>query len=336
MGHAIDRKDGKDSFAFTGSRQGIWHRLGQEVGNDITPAEMMKQAGADWEVLKYRNFVTLPLLDDKGQPIKGKTKKVETDRFSLVRSDTQALLDTVSEDWQITQNSEAFQFFDDFVKAGDMEMNTGGVLHGGRIVFANAMIKKSFGLFGNKDEVQGYLLFCLPHQFGQSTTVKVVAERVVCANTLAVAMGERSKNFFRITHRIKFDPDVAKLAVGIAADKIEAYKAQAEHLGGVKAKKEDVVEFFKRLLPVYNYKKDEDHQVKKDVSKKAQVCLDSMDTQPGAEFGRGTWWQAFNAFTYNVDHTFGNDADNRRTNAWLGQGADSKIKALNLAMEMAK
>jgi hypothetical protein len=61
-----------------------------------------------------------------------------------------------------------------------------------------------------------------------------------------------------------------------------------------------------------------------------------VDTQPGAEYASGSWWNAYNAVTYLTDHELGRSADTRLTSAWFGVNQNKKVKALNLAVQMAE
>ena len=73
----------------------------------------------------------------------------------------------------------------------------------------------------------------------------------------------------------------------------------------------------------------------KEVSKNAALAMNVIDTQPGAEFARGSWWQAFNTVTYMTDHVMGRTTDNRLQSAWYGVNKTLKTKALETALEMA-
>jgi hypothetical protein len=64
--------------------------------------------------------------------------------------------------------------------------------------------------------------------------------------------------------------------------------------------------------------------------------LDVPDTQPGAEMGRGTWRQSYNAATYYMDHKYGRNADRRLSYSWYGEGRKKKVNALEAAVEMAE
>ena len=75
---------------------------------------------------------------------------------------------------------------------------------------------------------------------------------------------------------------------------------------------------------------------KEDLSRNAQRAYDVVEEQPGAEFGKGTWWQAFNSVSYLTDHELGRNQDTRLQSAWFGVNKDRKNRALELAVEMAE
>ena len=140
-----------------------WHGLGQQVPADLSPQQMMESAGLDWTVEKQ----TLVTLEGAEVP----------EKKALVRSSDNKVLDIVGKNWNPVQNIEAFEFFDDFVRSGDMQMHTAGSLKGGQIVWGLAKVNDSFELFGG-DQVDSYLLFSNPHRFGQSIDVRFTPIRV--------------------------------------------------------------------------------------------------------------------------------------------------------------
>ena len=296
-----------------------WHGLGTKVPADLTPEQMLEKAGLDWTVHEVPSYV-----DFNGS-------KIFTGQKSLVRSSDNSILTNVGENWHPVQNHEAFEFFNDFCAAGDMEMHTAGSLKNGQMVWALAKIKESFELGGN-DVVESYLLFSNPHQFGKCIDIRTTNIRVVCNNTLTLSLNEKSDTVVRRNHRTAFDADDVKVALGIAKEKLSTYKEAAKFLSSKRAKDEDVVEYFKRVFPVLTQKKDS----KKELSKSAQRAVEVMDTQPGAELGRGTWWQAYNAVTYLTNHEIGRSRDNRVYSAWYGANKNLNVKALETAVEFAE
>jgi phage/plasmid-like protein (TIGR03299 family) len=318
MAHEVEMIDGVAQMAYAGDKP--WHGLGVEVSNDLTPEQMMRKAGLDWSVEKVDSFI-----DVDGE-------RIPTGQQSLVRSSDNKILTNVGGDWNPVQNSEAFEFFSEYVLAGDMEMNTAGSLKGGSNVFALAKVKDSFTILG-EDQVDSYLLFSNPHQYGKAIDVRFTPIRVVCSNTLTFSLNSASKNFVKLNHRSVFDADQVKETLGIAHDKFSQYKEMAEFLSTRRFTAETLVQFYNDVFP-YTHKESEVKTVK-DLSKNARDAYEVLETQPGANFGEGTWWQALNSVTYLTDHKLGRNADTRMQSAWFGVNQSRKIKAANKAVEYA-
>tara|TARA_R110000823_G_scaffold205137_4_gene336093 strand:+ start:309 stop:1325 length:1017 start_codon:yes stop_codon:yes gene_type:complete len=319
MSHELEMVNDQASMAYAGDVP--WHGLGVKVSNDLTPDQMLKAAGLDWSVEAIPAVATLA----DGTPI-------NTGHSALIRSSDNRVLDVITDDWNPMQNADAFEFFNDFVAAGDMEMHTAGSLKDGSIVWALAKVKDSFELFGGKDKVDAYLHFTNPHKYGASIDVRFTPIRVVCNNTLTLSLNTKSKNMVKVSHRRQFDGDLVKETLGVAKEKLATYKEMAQHLSQKRYTNESIVEYFARVFPVLTQKE----VAKKDLSKSATYALEeALSEQPGADLGEGTWWQAFNTVTYMTDHIIGRSVDSRLTSAWYGANKNLKTKALQLAVEMA-
>lgn len=324
MSHELEIDElGNASMAYAGDTP--WHGLGTRVLPDLAPEAMLKAANLDWRVEKHPLFAEL------------NGKRIRTEAHALVRDSDQKILSVVTDSWNPVQNSEAFEFFSEFVHAGDMEMHTAGSLKGGKQVWALAKVKDSFfDLFGG-DRVESYLLFSNPHQFGKGITVQFTPIRVVCNNTLTLSLNSHSSNMFRMSHNQVFNPEVVKNTLGIATDKLAKYKEMATFLGEKKFNNENIVDYFNRIFPLTTRSPaDATDRVAYLESRAAKNAYDIMETQPGAKFAEGSWWQAFNAVTYMVDHKLGKSDNSRLASAWYGVNKDRKIKALNVAVEMAE
>jgi phage/plasmid-like protein (TIGR03299 family) len=317
MAHEIEVVNGVAQMAYAGSVP--WHGLGKQVPADLTPAQMLETAGLNWTVDKVQAYANV-----NGQ-------QVAIGQSALVRSRDHKILDVVSDDWNPVQNEQAFEFFNDFVAAGDMEMNTAGSLKDGQIVWGLAKVKESFELFKG-DKIDSYLLFSNFHKYGHSTDVRFTPIRVVCNNTLTLSLNSKVERMAKISHRKIFQPDNVKEMLGIAKDKLVKYKEMASFLGSKQAKNEDIVEYFCRVFPVSGANETK----KKEMSKNAEIAMSVLHTQPGAEYAEGSWWQPFNAVTYVTDHLAGRSADSRLSSAWYGYHKGVKTKALELAIEMAE
>jgi phage/plasmid-like protein (TIGR03299 family) len=247
------------------------------------------------------------------------------------------------------QNDIAFEFFTKFVKAGHMNMETAGSLHGGQYIWGLARIGKDFKLAG-KDEVRGFLLLCQPHILGKAMVIQFTPIRVVCWNTLNFALGSDLKGkpgAFRMPHSLNFNDSVkasAEIALGLAGNQMEEFQAAATLLSKKKAKPEAVADYFNAVLK-FDPKKAEKKKAKKgddeDAGKEPRMLVKmrkALTHSPGATLpsAAGTWWGALNAVSYVVDHELGRDQSAALRTAWMGSKAGLKRRAVLLAVEAAK
>jgi phage/plasmid-like protein (TIGR03299 family) len=279
---------------------------------------MLEAAGLDWTVRKEPAYAN----------VNGVNVRVGHSALVRTKKDEDSILDIVSDDWNEVQNIEAAEFFNDFIAEGDMQMHTAGSLKNGQIVWFLAKVNDGFEI--NGDEVESYLQFTNFHKYGFSTDVRFTPVRVVCNNTLSLSLNSKVDRMAKISHRREFNGDNVKLMLGIAHEKMMKYKEMAQFLTEKRYTDENVVEYFKRIFPL-----TEANKRGKEMSKSAGIAMDILDTQPGAKFAPGSFWNAFNAVTYMTDHLIGRTADTRLTSAWYGPNRNLKTAALELAVEMA-
>ena len=296
-----------------------WHGLGTKVVADLTPEQMMQKAGVDWTVEKQ------DLVTAGGSTVKSKQ--------ALVRSSDGAVLDVVGKGWNPVQNSEAFNFFEEYVKAGDMEMHTAGSLNDGKMVWALAKTNDSFELF-NGDVTENYFLFSNPHQFGKAIDIRMTPIRVVCNNTLTLSLNKESDSMLKVNHRKEFDVAEVKEQMGIAREKLDQYKSMAEFLGSKRYTSDNIIQYFNEVFG--SPAKEKVDGVLPFTSNNAKIAMENLSTQPGAKFGEGSFWQAFNTVTFLNDHVQGRTTDGRLTSSWYGRNRRVKLTALDKALEYAE
>ena len=314
MAHELEIVDGKAQMAYVGALP--WHGLGTKVEGDITPDQFQKVAGLDWTVEKQ------DMITANGVKVPNKQ--------ALVRTSDNTVLDTVGSGWNPVQNSEAFDFFQEYVMAGDMEMHTAGSLKNGQLVWALAKTNESFELFKG-DVTENYFLFTNPHQFGKAINIRMTPIRVVCNNTLTLSLSAKSDSMITVNHRKEFDVEEVKEQMGIAREKMEQYKSMAEFLGSKRYSPDNVVNYFNE---VFGSPAKSDDKIF--TSRNAKIAHENLQEQPGAEFAEGSWWQAFNSVTHMTDHLQGRSTDGRLTSAWYGRNRKVKLKALDKALEYAE
>ena len=297
-----------------------WHGLGTKVIDDLTPDQMLTKAGLDWTVSSQPMYYR----DAENNEIEIPKRRV------LVRDSDQTILSTIGDGWKPLQNSEAFEFFNEFVMAGDMKMHTAGSLSNGRMVWGLAKLKDGFTVT-NGDDVEGYLLFSNPHKYATSIEVRFTPIRVVCNNTLTYALSSNIDTAARMNHRQVFDADSVKETLGLATDFMQDYADVSRFLSSKNYTKDSIVDYYNQVFPIAGANKRS-----KDMSRNAEAALETVNTQPGAKLSEGSWWSAFNSVTYLIDHELGVSQDTRLQSAWFGKGRQKKVSALAKAKQFAE
>lgn len=319
-----------ETMAYAG--QVPWHGLGVQVADNMTPDEMLTLAGLNWTVSKRpMNFRTKP---------NDSTKKVD-EHFALVRDSDNKFMDVVGARYTPTQNSEVFSFFDEFVKATQLKMHTAGSLCEGKYVWALAELNRSFEVMGDGDRTDGYILLLSPHQLGKSIIAQQTCVRVVCQNTLNMALRDKSAAF-RFQHSRKFD-DYAKAeaaeVLGLAVSAFDELKTAANLLSTKKCDAVSARDFFNGIM--VRRARPESTGTANDNETDPPLVRRMLEAFNGAAPGqqlasaRGTWWGAFNAVTYVMDHNSGKSRDNSVRDNWLGGRGELKRTALAQALKLA-
>jgi phage/plasmid-like protein (TIGR03299 family) len=325
MAHQIELVDGKHRFAYTGHPG--WHGLGTKAPDNVTPSELGDLAQINWTVSKRTLKTTIT---KTGEDL------IIGDKFALTRDDDDTVLDIVGKDWTPNQNSEVFKLFDRFYDTGLVAMETAGSLRNGRMIFMLAKMKDGFDVIGGKDPHAKYILFSNPHESGHAVTVTFVATRVVCNNTLQIALSENAKNEARFRHVSKepFTVERAVTMLGVIPNLVAAYKAKCETLA---SKKLPADGFIKLVKSVYGLKEGKD--VPEAQKSSNERIIERLKTcfveQPGVNIGEGTWYQAYHAITFDNDHVIGRSSETRFNSAQYGAGKNRKQQALDLAFKLA-
>lgn len=302
-----------------------WHRLGIPIDRNeqVTTHEFMMKAGADWTAEKRQLLFKSVYGVHNPKEVK--------DKYALIRDDNETVLSIVSNQYKPVQNETVFNFFKEFCDAGDMDLETGGVLDEGRTIWCLASIRKGFTL-ANDDRVTGHLLFSNSHD-GNALRVKFTPIRVVCANTLAMAHADGSD--YRMNHKRTFNPEEAKKVLGLSTKQMELFKEQAEYLANKRMVVPAFQQFLEQLYPPTTATDNDGRQDDK-YPRSYHKGIQALYDQPGVEKSEGTWWQGYNAITYMLDHANRADKSQLLNSNWFGANMNKKQEAFELALEMAK
>ena len=320
-----------ETMAYVGEKP--WHGQGKPVPPNVTAKEMIQAAGLDWDVAKRPARGTKPTVNSRG--------KKKFSRYELVRVprpgriEEEVVLGIVSNRYNPLQNLEAFNFFDPIVNQKTVTYETAGALGDGERIWVLAQMPGSIEVVRGDDCLK-YLLLSNSHTGQGSVIVKFTAVRVVCQNTLTMAMKD-GQSAFRVRHSAKMGERLDEVGELIAtANKI--YQEAAEHFRKLAATQikdgRMLEEYLAALFPKSeSQKKNQTHPPKWDHV--TELFETSPDLQlPGV---KGTLWAAYNAVTrfedYRVVKT--ENDDNRLNRVWFGAGADLKKNALTEAIRIA-
>lgn len=295
-----------------------WHGLGNPL-TDKQPIEVwLREAGMDWEIQSSPvHYLT------------ASTAETYADAKVLFRSDTGAGLSVVSNRYQVVQPREVLEFYRDLVDLGGFDLETAGVLKGGKKLWALARTGQDTVLKGG-DLVQGYLLLATACDGSLATTAQFTSVRVVCNNTLQMATGD-STGAIKVPHSTKFDADKVKQQLGIGINHWQSF------IGDIRKLTERPVHPFEARRYLVEVLGDPELSFHRQPNLKVLNHVFGLYTGHGMgstmKSANDTAWGLVNAVTQYVDHERrARNSDNRLDSAWFGMGAAIKQKALDEAM----
>lgn len=290
MAHMLEQYG--DMASFASLREPAWHGLGTILTNEVTTLEMLQAAHLDnWNV----RCVPLSL---PGRYHREAFATVRTNPFDGAAD----VLGVVGERYKVLQNEELFAFGDNILDGARWE--TAGSIKSGTVVFGSLALDRESVIDKNGvgDKINTYLLVHTSHDGSLAIQASITPVRVVCQNTLTMAVGARGKSAkqsFRIRHTatVAGKITVAREALGLAHKYMDEFDKQAQELFSASVNDQKFFEIISTAYP----KPEVDS--KGSVTKwenKIDVINDiySGPTQVGI---RGTAWGAYNAMTERLD-----------------------------------
>ena len=336
-----------------------WEKVGSVIPEGASVKETLVAAELDWEVKRLPLFVEMeneiPIVDTDTGKVTTKTikKKIPIDRsYALIRTkDCKILSPWMGNVYKPIQNERAFRIFDDFIRAGDMTMESAGSLSDGKHIWGLASINKGFCL-ASGETVQGYFLLVQSHLYANALRAMFTPIRFPGGNTLmqSINVGGRSGTY-TMSHARKFDEvrvQEIKELLGLAELNLVNFRQQAEFLVDTKLDERAGVHLLAQILDpqlITKAKQDSNKMPRslaeikesKHTGRLLKRVSSLVRTYPGADLlsCRDTAWGYYNAVIYAFDHVLGHRVDTRLESAWLGKHAAGKLRALDLTMTMA-
>ena len=327
-----------------------WHGLGNQLTQNQPIEVWAKQAGMDWRI--ESSNVSYMAKNERGQSI---IMPYEEQRV-LYRSDTHAPLSVVSQRYQEVQPMEILEFYRDLTEQSGFELETAGVLKGGKKFWALARTGQSTALKG-KDVSNGYILLATACDGPLATTAQFTNIRVVCNNTLAIALRGQSSSagVVKVPHSTKFDADKVKQQLGISVRAWDEHMYEMKQLSQRKVTQGEAAAFFdavfnntsmsvadqeENIIQFYrNIATPTPAKEKSEPNGRAMTkVMDMFNGQGrGAELSsaKDTAYGLLCSITEFADHERrAMSTDHRLDSAWFGAGAALKQRGLEQALRL--
>ena len=324
MAHEIDMSNGQANMAYVGETP--WHGLGQQLKAGATIEQWRKAAGMNFSI--YTSPVQFESPESVGDPMTFNGHNV------LYRSDTKVPLAVVSDKYQVVQPKEVLEFYRDLTAGAGFNLETAGVLKGGKKYWALASMGKEAKILD--DQIKGYLLLGSACDGSMATTAMFTSIRVVCNNTLGFAMNEAdngtAKAVVRINHRTSFDEAKVKAQLGLAANSWDSFLYNVNVWSKTKVNLVQAQAYFDKVASYTTTEGEE--RVSDRTSKYLMELFAGGGKGSDLKSANGTAWGLINAVTEFVDHHRGRSNDVRIDRAWFGDGIKTKELATDLANDL--
>jgi phage/plasmid-like protein (TIGR03299 family) len=331
MAHNIEKND---ALAFTGSRQRIWHGIGEQIPEGLSAQEAFEKIGLGWKT-KLRPVFCLSN-DLEMVPCDG--------HMMHVRSDNGLQLGMVTDGYRPFENQDLARFAD--LLAGEdaaVTVSTAGSLFNCRRVFA--LVKLPEVIRATSEDISELYILCSNGHGGfASFSVYPTSVRVVCANTLRMSERDAGKGIsFRHTGDFSEKVKMARLVLGTAKQETQRFQEQVNALVGCNLSVGQAREFMNQAWEIAFGKLDNVRRedlpkmlAKRDVM--VEEWLGMMENERNSMPGiKGTLWSALNAVTEYHDHERGRfkpESEARLHSNLFGVSALAKRRTLRAALQL--
>ena len=312
-----------------------WHGEGIELAKAATLEEALKVGGLDWQV----GTVDLMTADDPPSPVLKRKAIVRLDRQP---GDETRVLGVAHRGFQPVQNRDGAMLFDAIFGHGKPVYQTGGYLGNGEVVWLLAQIDRPLEISPG-DVVQPYALFSNSHDGSMALHIRLTTIRVVCRNTLTVALQDgRFGQQFRRAHQgsLRDHAEAAQRFFGETLRELDSVAEAFTELTKHNCSESDFLEIVTSLLPEPKKPRNAEQnpgllkvwQNRVEYVRSARKKITELrETGRGMDLpgSRGTYWGVLNAILEYVDHHQENN-QSAISNALLGDGMKLKQRAFSL------
>lgn len=341
MSHEMREND----TCLSGSNIVPWHRHpgSTTIKGRATASEVLKLAGLDWEVKK----VPLMLADGSG--------RVLDDAMATQRADDGTILGVVGEKYEVIQNRDSLQVFQAVSEVGDAIFETAGSLFGGSKIYVSALIDGLIEV-GKDDITKKYLLFMSSHDGSSAATVRLSSVRVICANTMQMALRENGRHVaIRHTNNANDNLRLATEMLGLANQRFKDMEESYNEMLKVQVSESEMKSYlercFKKAMPKPTDKQDKAQGEdivgvnKEKVVRAIPQILELYETGHHLPQDAGTLYRLFQSVTEFSNHkrqsrsfekSMNTKEDNALNSILFGQSANLNEIAYKEAVKLLK
>jgi phage/plasmid-like protein (TIGR03299 family) len=216
----------------------------------MTSAEAIVAAGLDWEVEKKEIFTKDGLtVDESGVQTPSEKMVVVPGYYAVVRKTDARPLGVVGERYTPLQNKDAFAFFDEVVGTHDAIYETAGSLRHGKIIWIMSKLPGHVGW--SEDPIEEWLVLSNAHDGSRQLFLMATPIRVVCMNTLNMAISSAVANVeVRHTSGIMDRVVDAREALGLTMMYFEQMGEVMRSLKEFRMNEEEIKKYVYGLFPL--------------------------------------------------------------------------------------
>jgi len=298
MAHNLEMENGEVAFALRGAP--AWHNLANRIfsqDEDVSTATMLEEAKlSNWNV---RLSPITEYIPEAFSDVSDASLVLRTNPFNGGTD----VLATVGKRYKPVQNEELFAFADNIHDADpNCRWESAGSLKKGKVVFGTVDIPRTMVLDpqGANDQTKLYLIVWTSHDGSVAVQAAITPVRVVCQNTLNLAMKSAKQSFkIRHTQSVEGRIQVARETLGLALGYFDEFEKEAQELF-----KQEItdVEFSKLIRSIYPKPDVDNKSTLKRWENKVVLIDDLYHNSPTNANIKGTKWGAFNALTERLDY----------------------------------
>ncbi len=298
-----------------------WHKQGTYLGEkEVTAEKAIIAAGMNWEVSKKVLSCNARIIENYK---------------AIVREDTKEVLSIVKDRYTPLQNKEAFAVLDPFLSETKAVWHTAGVLGKGEKIWVLAKLPGNIQV--TKDDIiDKYFLLTSSHDGSSSIQLRFTPIRVVCQNTLQMALLGEGSSIMKVKHTINQNSKIKEAIkiLGLVEQVAKEFEVSAKEMYKFKMSNNDIDNYIAEILDIG---KDCREKVKLYEDKSFERFRSLVDSGIGTDISgvQGSLWGAYNAITEGIDHTDRKIKDNLKY-IWFGSGNNVKDKAWKTAIKMIK